>query len=396
MTPCSPTGRVMLYEPRVEGHHLSWLRYISEDLLSAGFELVLALDQSPAAKKRIQETLPEVLGRVRVIVARDDKGWASGRGGASAVGRCFAQSGAEEAFLCTVDEISSDCLRRAAIGLMPPAALRGRMSGIYIRPRFLAERRFTPNHLLKRFGYARLFQQGWFKRILLLDEFLHAELKRKAPAAPYFFLPDPGSEYHGPARREARIQLGLPQEARIFLYFGGPYRRKGLDLAVEAMSGLPENHRAFLLCIGQQPEDARMARRLAALVAAKRAVSINRYVSDAEMQAGFGASDVVLLPYRGHFGSSSVLSQAAAAGRPVIASDEQLVGQRVRVHKLGLLFATGDAAGLREAIDQMTVMEPAELGQWLPHLEKFAAKFSREGFRRSILESFGAGRAQTE
>ena len=44
---------LLLYEPRVEGHHPGWLRFITEDLLSAGYPLTLAVDpQAPAVDRR--------------------------------------------------------------------------------------------------------------------------------------------------------------------------------------------------------------------------------------------------------------------------------------------------------------------------------------------------------
>ena len=40
--PASKTGEhLLIYEPRIEGHHLSWLRFITEDFLSAGLRLTL-------------------------------------------------------------------------------------------------------------------------------------------------------------------------------------------------------------------------------------------------------------------------------------------------------------------------------------------------------------------
>ena len=379
---------ILLYEPRIEGHHLSWLRYITEDLLSGGFQLTLALDQSPQAKSRIGEQLSDLLPKVRVITARNENGWIAGHGGADTVAHCYQQSGAERVFLCTIDEISSRCLRRAAFGLMPPKILRGKLGGIYIRPRFLAERRFTPNHLLKKFGFHRLFQGGWFRQILLLDEFLHASLKTRLTESPYHFLPDPAPHFNGPDQAEARKRLGLPHSAHVFLYFGGPYRRKGLDLAVEAMCQLTKEKNCFLLCIGQQPKDPKIAQGLDRLNAEGRSLSINRYVSSEEINVGFAACDAVLLPYRKHFGSSSVLSQAAAAGKPVIASDEELVGRRVRECNLGLLFPSGDAAGLRHSMEQLLTIAPQQRESWAEAARKFTLRFSREAFREALLRSF--------
>ena len=50
---------ILIYEPSVEGHHVGWLRFITDDLLNAGFQLTLALDTRPEAMKRITKKLDE-------------------------------------------------------------------------------------------------------------------------------------------------------------------------------------------------------------------------------------------------------------------------------------------------------------------------------------------------
>jgi glycosyltransferase involved in cell wall biosynthesis len=379
---------LLLYEPRIEGHHLVYLRYIVEDLRQAGMQLTLALDQRPGAQDFIHEQLGSLLDGLRVIPARDQAGWRGGRGKAGAAAACLQLAGAQAAFLCSFDEIASHCLRRAAFGWMPPAVLRGVLGGIYFRPRFLRDGILSPNQLLKKWGFARLLRGGWFGQILLMDEYLHASLKASHPNAPAFFLPDPSPDFHGPAKAEARAEMRLPQNARVFLFYGGPYQRKGLDLAVAAMRNLPPESRAFLLCVGRQPADGALSRELARLAGSQRACQINRFVSRAEEELSFAACDAVLLPYRGHFGSSGVLSLAAAAGKPVIASDEELIGRRVREHRLGLLFPSGNAPELRQRIEQMANLPDEQLAQWSQAAKEYAPLCSREAFRCALLQSF--------
>lgn len=385
----SPPKKLLVYEARTEGHHLSWLRYITEDLLEAGVELVLALDQRPSSRQRIDEQMSGLLPRVKTLAVRDQSGWIGGRGQAGTVALCQRRAGVEQVFLCCLDEIASPCLRRAAFGLLPPGSLRGEFGGIYIRPRFLAGRGFSPNHFLKRCGFNRLLRGGWFRQMLFLDEYLHAALKAKFPAAPFYFLPDTCPPPPNLDRAEARRQLGLPPDARILLFYGGPYRRKGLDLVVAAMEQMPAGNRPFLLCLGEQPAEPAVARGLERLAAEGCARSMNRYVSTAEEEAGFAACDVALLPYRRHFGSSGVLTRAAAAGVMVIASDEELIGRRVREHQLGLLFPPGDAAGLRRCLEEAAAMSGEESARWSRAAKKYAATCTRAAFRQALLQALG-------
>lgn len=350
--PAGGPRHLLLCEPRVEGHHLGWLRFMVEDLLSARWQLTVAADLRPDKEPVVREQLGELASAVRLINVYNGDGRRPGGGTTGAVARCLRESGARHVLLCALDEVASSCWRRAALGVNPPAALRGRFGGIYHRPRFLVAPRWSPNRWLKQIGFQRMLQHGWVRPLLFVDEYLARELQARHPAAPVFFLPDPCPSGYDGDRAAIRQRLNLPADKRIFLFYGGGYRRKGLHLAVRAMQALPAATPAFLLCAGRQNPAGETARGLEQLIRQNRAQLINRYVSVAEEKELFAASDVVLLPYLNHFGASGVLSRAMAAGKPVIASNEQLLGRLVREHGLGLLFPSGNVTALSECLRQ--------------------------------------------
>ena len=178
-------------------------------------------------------------------------------------------------------------------------------------------------------------------------------------------------------------------DKKIFLFYGGGYRRKGLHLAVRAMQELTADSPAFLLCAGQQNPVGETASGLETLVQQGRARLVNRYVSLAEEKNCFAASDVVLLPYLNHFGTSGVLSRAMAAGKPVIVSDEQLLGRLTREQDLGLLFPSGNVRMLRERMQQAAAFSPEETTRFLRAAGTYARRYSRTAYRRGLLESLG-------
>ena len=104
------------------------------------------------------------------------------------------------------------------------------------------------------------------------------------------------------------------------------------------------------------------------------------------MATAFAAADRILLPYRSHFGSSGVLSQAMAAGLPAIASDFHLIGRRVRRSDLGVVHRNGDADSLADAIRES--MEPtAEItGRWNEGMRRWKERTTTEAFARATLE----------
>ena len=387
----SSTSRppVLVFEPRVEGHHVSYLKFVTEDLLGAGYTLTLAIDTRPQPMERIRAQLGDLLERVRLLPVCDASGQRVADGQVGAVAHCLRESGAQIAFLDNFDEIASTVLRRAAFGKMPPQELRGRFGGIYLRPRFLAGCGVSPNLWIKALGFSRLLRGSWLNQLLLLDPYLAAEVKQRWPGAPVAHLPDPFPENFTADRAEARRTFRLADDRRVFLFYGGAYRRKGLPLTVEAMLELPADSPALLLCAGQRPADEPAAEGLAELVRRGRAVVVNRYVTAEEEKQLFAACDVVLLPYIGHFGSSGLQVRAAGAGRPVIASDEELVGRLVREHRLGPLFRSGDAAALRVVIDATARAPESELARWREAAGAYALRCSRVAWRAALVESFG-------
>jgi glycosyltransferase involved in cell wall biosynthesis len=380
---------LLLYEPRIEGHHLVWLKFIAEDLLSAGWPLVLAVDTRPASYERVQKRLGSLLQQTTVLSVYDESGQKTGGEGAGSVANCLERSGAGQVFLNTFDEIASSLLRQAALGRMPPASLQGKMGGIYIRPRFLARRGFSPNEWLKNRGFARLMRENWLKPLLFLDPWINEACQERFPQVHTFALPDPSPDDFQAESGPARQHFGISPDRKVFLFYGGAYRRKGLHLAVDAFLQLSKDNNAFLLCAGQQPDDPKVKQGLETLVHQGRAQVISRYIFEEEEKLLFAACDVVLLPYIRHFGNSAVLSRAAGAGKMVIASDEELVGRLVREHHLGLLFPSGDSTALRKTIMSAAQAAPDEQARWKAGALSFAHQSSRAEFRRVLLEAFG-------
>lgn len=261
------------------------------------------------------------------------------------------------------------------------------MGGIYHRPRFFSAPGWAPGPRLKRLGWGRLVRNDWFRQLLFVDEFLATNLRADYPNAPIYFLPDVCPAGYDGDGRAARRKLQVPIGRHVLLFYGTGAARKGLHLAVSAMLQLPADSPAFLLCAGQQDPAGETARGLEELVRQNRACLINRYVSEEEEKDCFAASDAVLLPYLNHFGTSGVLSRAMAAGKPVVVSDEQLLGRLTRENSLGLVFPSGNVSALTDAIRQITTLDPAALSQFAAAARGHAQRHSRAAFRTALLQS---------
>jgi len=379
---------ILVYEPRTEGHHLGWLRFITEDLLSGGYKLTLAVDGDPKLEQRFKDHLGDYWNEVTWMDISRIVGNSKGTGQKiSTVAACLEASGAERVFLCALDEVASNLWRSATFGALPPKPLRGRMGGIYHRPRFMEASMTSATRWFKPRGFKRLLEEGWFGQILFVDEYLTRRLQADHPGAPVSFLCDPCPPMEDISVTTAREQLKVPEHFRVFLFYGGGYRRKGLHLAVEAMLKLSRDIPAYLLCAGHLKPEGQTARGLDQLISQNRARLIDRYVTDAEEQLCFAASNAVLLPYIHHFGTSGVLSRAMASGRMVIVSDEELLGRLTREYHLGMLFPTENAAALGECLKTAAYMDSVETDRYQESAGIYATKYSRPSYRKALLEA---------
>jgi glycosyltransferase involved in cell wall biosynthesis len=386
---------ILVFEPRTEGHHLTWLSYVVEDFLSAGHTLTLAIGYTDYTSGLYKTQLGNLLEKAAVISVYDSDHKFRGGTRINALGHCVNDCGAEQAFCSNLDDIASSMLRRSAIGILPPRTLKGKLSGVYFRPRFLARATWPPGNLIKLIGFRRLLRQGWFFRICLLDEYLYQKYNNTFSKNSMVLLPDPWSGDFSMDRNQARDSLGISSDKLVFLQYGIGTRRKGLHLAIRTMLSKDLPQQWHLLCAGQIKKDKEILKGINRLQEEGRATILNRYVSKEEEQLCFSAADIILLPYVRHFGSSGVLTLAAAAGKMVIASDEGLIARRVKDNKLGVCFPSGNINGLKEAMIRAQKLLEENPHQIEKHARLFAARCDRQAFREVLTSVYSDPAAQS-
>ncbi len=181
-------------------------------------------------------------------------------------------------------------------------------------------------------------------RLYFLDPGAAAAMEKLNSAVAAVPLPDPWEKLPEMTRGEARERFGLPPDRVVFLHIGSSEKRKGLSDVLEVFERFAaddgrDGRRPLLLRVGENDRLGRADReRLAALAAAGAAVVVDGFVDEADFIEYFTAADWVLLPYRSFRFSSGILSNAIAAGRPVIAADYGLIGRAVREGGNGVLF----------------------------------------------------------
>ncbi len=417
-----PLPHLLLFEPDVGGHHADYL----DHLLKHWLELTR---QSPAGHPPVRlsvVTAPGFADQHGDLVRRfsvptlawvmlepqemDEMRQAAGLVHASLARwrlatRYAARLAADHCLLMYVDHHQL------------PLALQFRapcpVSGIYFRPTFHYRR-------LSRRPLARQEQLRAWRQWLLIRAAL------ANPSLAYLFCLDPYAaehlDLHGrrvvhvpdpvrvPSVDDAQVEalkrcLGLESGRQVFLLFGDfrgmdNWRRKGVEPLLTALGLLsPEVARrtAVLLAGRQEPSDeARLTQAVQALCQQLPLQVVNQpgYLPEEQVQALFHLANVVLIPYQRHVGMSGQLVRAAAAGRPVLASNYGLVGALVREYGLGLAVECGEPAALAAALARFVVegapsdFEPQAARAWglAHHGEAFAHRiFSR------ILGRLGAG-----
>ena len=346
------------------------------------------VDIGPENAPKIHSVLQDRLKDVQLISAFNEKGRYHGGSCLNSVALAHKAHGFSHIFFNELDIFASNCLRKAAFGGYPPQNIKGLLSGIYFRPRFLFGKR-TLGNAVKAAGFKRLYQNHWFKNIFLMDEQRIDIVSKKFPDINFNFLPDPWDGNFSIDQEKARAELNLPPGKFIVLQFGIGTKRKGLHHVVNAMMKLPDTSDVLLLCAGKLSMPSKFERQLYKLQEQGKARILNRYVSDGQEKLCFCASDAVLLPYVRHMGSSGVLPRACAAGKPVIASDFDLVGFRVKQYGLGLVFEHGNAVQLGAAIHKLARMDVAQKESFKKNNLSYAKRCHYEKFKQAVTIPFG-------
>ena len=151
-------------------------------------------------------------------------------------------------------------------------------------------------------------------------------------------------------RGAARRQLGISEEAFVFLFVGLCRRYKNLRELIEAFEQLRGN--VLLLIVGSF-QDAAYLQEITDAVASdgERIRLVPQYVPDAALQVYLNACDTVVLPY------SEILTSGAAMlaisfGRPVVAPRKGSLRDLIR-EDCGVLYDPADPRGLMAALTQI-------------------------------------------
>lgn len=371
--------RILVFEPRADGHHPKWAALVSDSLNAIGHQVTLATTSPERVQSHLNDEDGIEIKKIEPVggVAELD------------VANTLRKSvEADEVFWTSLDNFASTLLRSATIGKRPPLGLRGKIAGVYHRPRPIDPDQEGFKNAVKRFGFKKLYTENWWSRISVLDPQVAVTAKSLYPNLPIKLTCDPAEFPNLPDKASVRTALNVPNCKIALLHFGVYAKRKGLGLLLEALEQCPSREKFFLLRAGKAPADAPESKKIKALVNSGQALSLDYFV-DSETEAQlYAACNIVTLPYLSHYGSANLLSAAAAAQRPVLASDHHLLGRQVKDNKLGWSFNDCNASDLANVLEQIASNWDKEKDSFNASLQQYSQRCNYEAFHKNIAELY--------
>lgn len=261
------------------------------------------------------------------------------------------------------DPFSWRFLRRALEELAPEAVVVPHWTSAWAPLEFFLVRQPVPVFAVVHnpFDHSGLPLSRWASRVVLrhCQGFLaHAksvawQLTRWFPKKPLRVHPLPPPPVTPMAKLQAREQLGIAQDAVVFLFFGLVRPYKGLDVLLEAARLLPRDCKWVLAVAGEVWGGGEvLASRMADPFWRSRLLWYPQWVPEEESRVWFSAADAVVLPYRQATGSA-VAAQALAYGLPLVATRTGGLEEVVEEGINGLLAEPSDVVGLARALEQL-------------------------------------------
>ena len=396
-----PIMNIMLFDLKTTGHHATYLHHLLQYGLHNDNQVKIVVTPKFMAQHVNVINAAAQYGRQVewVPITADEYSWHQANSH-SLVKRVWVewqlfcryakQLQIEQALVMYIDHFQLPL----ALGLAAPCAI----AGIYFRPTF-HYKQFMGNSLslsdrLRAWRQETLWRRALHHpqlRVLFsLDPLAVAPLQQLG-GAKIVQLPDPIQWCEPSSDRVHTLsnELCLKTQRCKFLLFGTLHERKGIFPLLAAIKQLPadQQQQIALLLVGQIMADNKtkflmeikeMTQQLPIQI-----VVHNEFVAEADVPAYFMLADVVLASYQQHVGSSGILLWAAAAGKPVLASEYGLIGELVRHHHLGVTVDSTQPREIAQGIKAFLTNNPDTLFS-RPAAGQFATANSAKHFAQTV------------
>ncbi|MBI1189210.1 MAG: glycosyltransferase [Tepidisphaera sp.] len=396
--------RVGVLELVPGGHRLTYVRRILPAFASIG-EVTFITSTQAVSSEEYRTQIKPLEGSFR-LEARDSVANMADptRESLGAIARCVGARAVDHLVVPLCDgTIQRAGLARVSGRLRVPAGVE--IEGLMMRGSYAHE---PPRGLKERLRCAAwLRSASWapFSVVHHLDRIALDWMRREQPsmAKRLRLMPDPVERPAQITREAARDRLGMDSRGRVIGCVGVMDERKGMDLLIRAFLQAELAPDDRLLLAGKHSPQICALIKAQGPKASERVVSIDKYMTEEELELSSAAMDVMATPYppgRGHVGSSSSLVRAAMLERPVLSSPQGLVGDNVTGFGLGYTCDVTDEAAfaraIREALDASGSFSLSEAGRRFVEfnsIENFLACFTARARERAGLPPLPGARS---
>ena len=186
---------------------------------------------------------------------------------------------------------------------------------------------------------------------------------------------------------EARLQLGLPKEDKIILFFGYIRKYKGLDLLIHAMANEAIKKLSIqLMIVGEFYEDASAYHDLVSSLGLQDQIKFySNYIPDGEVKNYVCSADFIIQPYR-NATQSGVTPLAYHFEKPMLVTNVGGLADTVPNLKTGIVVAPTTEA-IAKGIETLyelgennfipNIIEEKKKYSWAQMTEKFLALYQQ-------------------
>ena len=218
-----------------------------------------------------------------------------------------------------------------------------------------------------------------------LCEAVSRDLLKIKPDARYTVIPHPLYSHFGAKkpRGEAEKVLGLKGGKKNILFFGLIREYKGLDILIDAFSGLDDSYQ---LIIAGEPYGSfeKYADAIALSPLKDNIHTYLRYIKDSEVTDFFSAADVTVLPYRSAT-QSGISSVSYHFEIPMIVTETGGLKETIGDRKTGLVAKNCTPEAVREEIIRYFA-DPGIAEDCIGNIRKEKERLSWGNFCRKLLE----------
>lgn len=226
-----------------------------------------------------------------------------------------------------------------------------------------------------------------------------ARYNKKLPDLRFGVLPDVTDTSISTQRVELVSRLHARANGRtIVLLIGSLASHKGLIPLIETVRRA-DPHRFFFAIIGEvfwhtYGEREQELRQFAANPPENCLFQVGYIEDERELNAIIAATDILYAVYTGFRDSSNSLTKAANFEKPLLVSNQYLMGERVELYKIGATVRYGDIDGILAALEMLRDRPRSEFG-FAAYRRDHSLEVLKQGLADLVAQWIGTERSRS-